>query len=41
MSRRTKACDLAIDRARGRTRREIVVVLGGLPILFTILGADA
>jgi hypothetical protein len=38
-SRRTKAYDLTIDRARGRARREIVAVLGGLLILFNVLAA--
>ncbi len=37
VSRRTKAYDLAIDRARGRARREIVAFLGGLLILFNVL----
>jgi hypothetical protein len=38
-SRRTKAYDLAIDRARGRARREIAAFLGGLLILFNVLAA--
>jgi len=41
MSRRAKVYDLAIDRARGRARREIVAMIGGLLILFNILAAGA
>lgn len=39
MSRRAKVYDLAIDRARGRARRGIVAMIGGLLVLFNILAA--
>jgi hypothetical protein len=41
MSRATRTYDFAIDRARGRVRREVVALIGGLLVLFNIIAAGA